>query len=337
MKRFTKLCLILGAVLLACGLVVSAAGYVGGAVRDIKNQRISNRTPTTMETLDVPAGKLELLDISLSSEDVNFYPSKDGDLHIEYPIRENVTYEYRDTGKTYQFYSSNSGRGWHWFRLEFGFWNREDIVNVYLPEGMGVELSTTSGDVLAQNLGAGQIDISTISGEIELQNLTAGDFGANSTSGSITLGDGTIAGNACFSSTSGEIEVTNTNISGTISCNTTSGEIDLSSVTVASQEKDAAGLSSISGDISLATVTIQGGLDLSTTSGEIDLEPATVYGDIDAESTSGDVTLDLVDAPKHRIDHTSSTSGGISVTGGDEAGKFGISVSTTSGEIEIRD
>lgn len=335
MKRFTKLCLILGAVLLACGLVVSAAGYMSGAVQDIRSPKSS---PSKIEVLDVPAGKLELLDISLSSEDVNFYPSKDGDLHIEYPIREDVTYEYRDTGKTYQFYSSNSGRGWHWFRIELSFFQRDSSsVNVYLPKDMGVELSTTSGDVLAQNLDAGQIDISTISGEIELQNLTAGDFGTNSTSGSITLGGGTIAGNARFSSTSGEIEVTSADISGTISCNTTSGEIDLSSVTVASQEKDAAGLSSISGDISLATVTIQGGLDLSTTSGEIDLEPATVYGDIDAESTSGDVTLDLVDAPKHRIDHTSSTSGSISVTGGDEAGKFGISVSTTSGEIEIRD
>lgn len=335
MKRFTKTCLILGVILLVCGLAVSAAGYVSGAVRDIRAPRSS---PTKIEVLDVPAGKLELLDISLSSEDVNFYSSQDGDLHIEYPIRDDVTYEYRDTGDTYQFYSSNSGRGWHWFRIELGFWHRDDSsVNVYLPEGMGVQLSTTSGDVLAQNLGAGQIDISTISGEIELQNLTAGDFGASSTSGSITLGGGTISGSAKCSSTSGEIEMTNTDISGTLSCNTTSGEIDLSGTTVASTESDAANLSSISGDISLATVTIKGGLDLSTTSGEIDLEPATVYGDIDAESTSGDVSLNLTGAPKHRIDHTSSTSGGISVTGGDENGTAGISVSTTSGEIEIRD
>lgn len=335
MKRFTKICLILGVFLLACGLVVSAAGYMSGAVRDLRAPKSS---PSKIEVLDVPAGKLELLDISLSSEDVNFHPSKDGDLHIEYPIREDVTYEYRDTGKTYQFYSSNAGQGWHWFRIELGFWQRDDSsVNVYLPETMGVQLSTTSGDVLAQNLSAGQLDISTISGEIELQNLTAGNFGANSTSGSITLGGGTITGSARFSSTSGELEVMGADISGPLSCNTTSGEIDLGSVTVASQEKDAADLSSISGDISLVTVTIQGGLDLSTTSGEIDLEPATVYGDIDAESTSGDVSIHLSDAPKHRIDHTSSTSGGISVTGGDEAGKYGISVSTTSGEIEIRD
>lgn len=335
MKRFTKSCLIIGAVLLVIGCIVAAVGYTTGALRDIRAPRSA---PTSVETLDIPAEKLTMLNMTLTSEDVNFHPSRDGDLHIEYPVREDVTYDYGTNGTAYEFHSSNAGHGWHWFRLELGFWQRDDsTVNVYLPKTMGVQLSTTSGDVLAQNLSAGQIDISTISGEIELQNLTSGDLDAISTSGSLTLGGGTVSGNAAFSSTSGEIEVTGIDISGKLSCNTTSGEIDLGSVTVASQKKDAADLSSISGDISLVTVTIKGGLDLSTTSGEIDLEPATVYGDIDAESTSGDVSLILTEAPAHRIDHTSSTSGGISVTGGDENGAHGISVSTTSGEIEIRD
>lgn len=337
MKRFTKLCLILGVSFLLCGMAVAAAGYVGGAARDIKDQRVSNRTPAATETLDVPAEQLTTLNMSLTSEDVNFHPSRDGDLHIEYPVRKDVTYEYGADGVTYEFYSSNSGHGWHWFRLEFGFWNREDTVNVYLPKNMSVQLSTTSGDILAQNLAAELLSFSAISGEIDLQTFTAQSLTAETTSGEITVNNGTTSAGAHFSSTSGTVELMNTNIASSLYCSTTSGEISLGSVTVESKETDAASLSSISGDIDLEDVNIHGGLGLSTTSGEIDLAPATVYGDIDAESTSGDVTLDLVDAPKHRINHTSSTSGGISVTGGDEQGDFGISVSTTSGEIEIRD
>ena len=338
MKRFTKICLILGVVLLICGLGVSAGGYVGGAVRDIQNQRISNSTSTTTDTLDVPAKSLTTLDISLTSEDVYFYVSPDKDLHIEYPVRKDVTYEYRETGNTYQFYSSNSGRSWHWFRVEFGFWNRDDtIVNVYLPEGLSVLLSTTSGDVQLQDLTTAELDLSTISGQLTLEHFTANALETGSTSGDIWIHNGSIDGDTDCSSTSGEIELTNTNISGTLSCATTSGELDLDSVTVDATGNDAASLTSISGDIDLVNTTIQGGLYLSTTSGEIDLEPATVFGDIDAHSTSGDVSLNLVGAPSHRIDSTSSTSGGISVTGGDENGKFGISVNTTSGEIEIRD
>lgn len=334
MKRFTKFCLIFGVILLICGLGVSAAGYLGGAVRDIR----APRTTTGRKTLDVPAGKLSCLDISLTSEDVNFYPSQDNDLHIEYPVQEDVTYEYGENGSTYTFYSSNSGRGWHWFRLEFSFFREDDsMVNVYLPKNWDVQLSTTSGDVLAETLTAGTFDLSTISGEIFLQTLTAKSLDTNSTSGSIILNTGKIDGDVHCSSTSGEIEITNTDMAGLLACNTTSGEIDLSSVTVAYPKTDAADLSSISGDIDLVNVTIQGGLRLSTTSGEIDLEPATVYGDIGAESTSGDVSLRLTGAPAHRIAHTSSTSGDISVTGGDENGAATISVSTTSGEIEIQD
>lgn len=335
MKRFTKLCLIIGAVLLICGLGVSAAGYISGAVRDIRAPRSS---PTSIETLDVPAAKLTTLDMALSSEDVNFYASQDKDLHIEYPVREDVTYTHEETGSTYQFYSSNSGRSWHWFRLEFGFWSRDDSsVNVYLPEGLSVLLNTTSGDISLQNVDAFQLDISTISGGLQLENTSAAALDVGTTSGDITINSGSIAGAVSVSTTSGELELTSLTVSDSLYASSTSGEIALGSVTVDSKDTNAASLSSISGDIDLENVSIQGGLNLSTTSGEIDLAPATVFGDISAESTSGDVSLNLVGAPAHRIDHTSSTSGGISVTGGDENGKSGISVSTTSGEIEIRD
>lgn len=335
MKRFTKLCLILGVILLILGLALSASGYICGALRDIRAPRSA---PTSIETLDVSADDLSFLDMSLSFEDVNFYPSQDGDLHIEYPVLEDVTYEYGADGRTYEFYSSNSVRSWHWFRIELDFWHRGDsTVNVYLPKGVGLQLNTTSGDVTAQNLKAEVVSISSISGKIDLNSFSANSLTATTTSGEITVAGGTITAGAHCSSTSGDIELTNTEISTSLYCSTTSGEIDLGSVTVGSKEHDAVNLNSISGDLSLENVTIQGGLSLSTTSGEIDLEPATVYGDIDAESTSGDVSLNLVGAPAHRIDRTSSTSGSISVTGGDETGTYGISVSTTSGEIEIRD
>lgn len=82
MKRFTKLCLILAAVLTICGLGAAAAGYAGGAIRDIRSS--ASLPAGEAETIDVSAENLGRVEFRLTSEYVTIFPSQDGNLHVEY-------------------------------------------------------------------------------------------------------------------------------------------------------------------------------------------------------------------------------------------------------------
>ena len=339
MKRFTKICLILAAVFMVCGLGAAAAGYIGGAFRDI--EETSHTVSGKKEVLDVPAKDLAELNMDLSSEDVLLVPSTDGALHIEYVPRPNREYEYGKgpaDGNTYYFSSSSEfGLGWrNLLQLHFS-WGQDSIpVTVYLPKTLSVTLETVSGDVEARGISASTLQITTTSGEIDLSPADAEGLYLSTVSGDMEVAGGTVTQDASFSSTSGDMELSDFSVAGSLSCTTTSGEIDVTSITVESEKPDAAYLSAISGDITLESAVIQGGLSLSTTSGEISLEPATVFGDITAESTSGDVHLNLTGAPPHRSS-ISTTSGDTHVSGCDDGAEHAVSVSTTSGEIDIRD
>jgi hypothetical protein len=76
---------------------------------------------------------------------------------------------------------------------------------------------------------------------------------------------------------------------------------------------------------------------LTTVSGDVGLDPATVFGNITVQSTSGDIFLNLVGAPPHQVDEISSLSGERFVYGCDDGGEYIISVTSTSGDIVVRD
>ncbi len=340
MKRFSRLCLIVGAVCLAAGAVLSAVGCAAGAIGDIRTSPAG-----TEETLDVPAEQLTQLNISLSSEDVLLQPSPDGDLHISYTPQEDRDYRCeltdsaQDGTQTYSFSSTLLSSGVQWpDLLKIQIWSNSSYptVTIYLPEQVSVHVATTSGDVRAQNITAAALQLSTTSGDVFLSEFSVLNLDASATSGDVTLRDGTLDGNATLSTASGETELAGLEIGGALQCGSTSGDMELSAVTVASAVSGAVRCDTASGDISMETVSTLGGLSLNSTSGDISLEAATVCRDIYAESTSGDISIHLAGAPAHRAD-TSTHSGSVEVSGCDSSGPYVLSVSTTSGDIHLVD
>lgn len=333
MKRFTKICLILGAALVLLGIGVSLAGYASGSLTG--GLRPDRSGSATSERLDIPAEGLSALALNLSSEDVTVLPSPDGALHIEYAVTKDRTYEHGEKGGAYCFASSDAGFGL--FRFHFGFWD-DDVppVQIYLPKDFGLSVETASGDVLLQNIQVKTMVISTVSGDSDVSNFSADTLSVSSTSGEIEATGGAVEGSASFSAVSGDLELSNLTISQALSCSTTSGEIDLTGSEITS-ESETSMFSSVSGDILLSNTTVQGGLSFSTTSGEVQLNPAAVYGDIEANTTSGDIYVRLVEAPAHRIGSVNSSSGNEDISGVSDSGDAAISVDTTSGEIYIRD
>ncbi len=316
MKRFIKICLLTAAILVVCGIAVSIIGYALGAFRDIRSASTPENGKT--EYIEYAAANISEVRIALSCENVAVSPSRDDSIHIEYTPRENIKYTHElkssanDGKDILVFRSSNTHLGFSIFSIHFAD-EYQNAVRVSLPEGLHLQVETVSGEIDLNTLTAGNTVLSSTSGEISLTNLSADSLS--------------------LSSTSGDMECVGSRVTGDLRCSTTSGEIELEQVDVCGQK---AVFGSVSGDIALTNSTVAGELTLSTTSGEVELEQTSAGQDISVGTVSGDVSLWLI-GPRHRVDSIDTVSGEISVSGCDDSAPYGISVSTTSGEIEIID
>ena len=85
MKRFTKVCLVLGILLLVSGAALGGVSYGLGVEKDIRSAM--NPPAPEMEEITIPGAELGRLEIGLISDDVTVEASKDGDAHIRAPWR----------------------------------------------------------------------------------------------------------------------------------------------------------------------------------------------------------------------------------------------------------
>lgn len=321
MKRFTKFCLILAAILILIGLGAGIAGYAGGAISEIRQQADGAEAATT---IDLPGEACDTVSISLTWENVTLAPSPDQDIHITYTPTPDCEYRYEtetkttDGSQTLHFYSTQNSS--HdvisLFRFDFGTHSGDDEVLVQLPASLSVQIGTTSGDVMLRDLSLEQVSLS-------------------STSGELSCSDSTVSGSASCCSVSGKVLLSQTALQGGLSCGTTSGEIRLSTLTQTASESVT--LSTVSGAVNVAESTLSGPVMVESTSGEVSMDACTIPRDISIETVSGAVVLHLQDAASHYLDRIETLSGTVVTTGDDRAGQYGISVSTTSGNINIRE
>lgn len=96
MKKFVKIFVILGIVLCLCGGIVTAAGYIGGGLQELTG-KVSSSIPAVQsakaqESLTFSPNEIGRLEFRLNSENIAFHPSGDGQIHIRYRTRDDVTY-----------------------------------------------------------------------------------------------------------------------------------------------------------------------------------------------------------------------------------------------------
>ena len=300
MKKFTKIFVILGVVLCLCGSAVTAAGYLGGGFRELSGSVSPRITAVSssqgQENLTFSPDEIDRLEFRLSSEDIVFRPSDDGQIHIRYFKRDGVTY------KAYTEQSVNSGskntliftRNVDSSQLfYFGFHYESDTpdVQVALPKGLSVNITTASGDVELNGISAADLSVATVSGEVDLSQVQTD---------SLTLG-----------TTSGDMDLEQTTVSSETSLETTSGEVELEDCTL----NRAVACSSVSGDLS---------------------GHAIISGDITIGTTSGDVELDLTGSPAHAAGNISTTSGERNLQGLQPKSDYFVNISTVSGDITLR-
>lgn len=192
--------------------------------------------------------------------------------------------------------------------------------DMYLKRLSGaVSIETTSGYVTAESI-LGDAELASTSGDINVKHID-GNVDATSTSGFVKISEG--SGERNVSTTSGEIVLEGTD--GAFDIDTASGEISVKA------QKGAGSIETISGDVRLELSELTGNLDLNTTSGEVGIKISDNNSfEFEANSTSGDINTFFDDSLKF-------SKGGNSATGtyGNNTQEHKIDIETTSGDVRI--
>ncbi|MBQ9268892.1 MAG: DUF4097 family beta strand repeat protein [Oscillospiraceae bacterium] len=291
MKRFTKVCLVLGIVLLVAGAAAAGASYLLGVEQDIR--AAMNPPELERREITIPGAELGRLEISLSSDDVLVEPSSDGNAHIRYPVSEECEYDFQtDKGMiggmdkcVFRAEEKAARNGFH-FDFSRISW---PAVRIALPSEYAGELKieTVSGELAVRGITAGSSSFASTSGDMLLSELgISGRMDISCTSGEVTMENVQAASDCVVKTISGDIRVTGDTFS-RYQASTTSGEIRVSEIASA----DWMHLQTISGDVTVRSSTVAE-LECKTISGDITVRDDDRIGQYQCATTSGDVTTD---------------------------------------------
>ena len=176
---------------------------------------------------------------------------------------------------------------------------------------------------------SGKVNISSSSGSIIAESINVSSLDLKNTSGGIRINDVDIATDAKLSNTSGKINVENL-VCKNLTASNTSGGISIKSVTV----KEGARLSTTSGTRYMEDVSAQY-LECDGSSGSLKAVNVTVLYSFSSSTSSGSVTLDRVETGNSiKITASSGDVRGTIVGNEDD---FNISIDTSSGSSNLSD
>lgn len=297
----------LGLILVGVGLIVSKGNLGGVFAKDVRTEKSIDEAET-----------VTTLKLSISSDDLELYPSDDGKLHIEYWDSEKRPYVYSINGGTAELKQQNNIKSW----LDWGI-HETKTVKVFAPESitgtLSIQLSSgsvqskgyipdvellkinvSSGDASIGQCTAANADINMASGSITVTGITADNLDVKMASGNFTLSDSQISGMLDIDMSSGDADIDNCEI-GSLKSSISSGTVDANAVSASSINCRAS-----SGNIILrlngASADYSVDIDLSSGHGLIDIGGQAIKGDNDLEwgggaksiyckSSSGDVKI----------------------------------------------
>jgi Putative adhesin len=196
-------------------------------------------------------------------------------------------------------------------------------LNIRVPRKSSLSVNTVSADISAVGI-EGQIDLQAVSGDVSAD-ITGADAEVKAVSGDVSLrGDGK-PGVLIVTTVSGTARVNR--VAGEITASTVSGEIDLNADKVSR-----ARLNTTSGDISFrGSVTPNVKIDAETISGQLTLDLEDVHAQFDIESFSGEI--ESCTGPEARRTHKYGPGSELRFTHGKGTGR--ITVHSLSGEISV--
>lgn len=292
-------------------------------------------------TLTFDMSKVEEVAIKYSSEDVVFYI---GDTQ-ELVLKEYMSYKPKErdfsTGYVEDGKVVIEGKKNHFSLFHFG--TKSSREEIYLPKSYAgsVTVSTASGNIKSDEvLNLSLFFADTASGDIRMNEIYASSIHAGTASGNINMN--LAEGSRDLSTASGNITVLGGG--GDTEADTASGNIKLENA------QGILELGCASGDIKVMGAA--GGGEFETASGNVSLQFDEITASIDAQSTSGNVKLQMPQNTAFTLE-AATTSGNINTffddqlqynkKGNKASGAFNgasdlvISLETTSGNIKVLD
>ena len=213
------------------------------------------------------------------------------------------------------------------------YWCDEKII-IQVPSDWNEELNihTSSGDIMAQNLENNNINLESSSGKIECGNINNGIL--KSSSGNITVGNGN---KITLQASSGDIKAGNFN---KLSAEASSGDIEIGTIgegaiKTASGKINVIGANRIkaeasSGDIDIET--IQNYCELKTSSGNIDINSLSITENSNITAKSGNVRIN---GKNDIYIETETGSGNAKIENNNRMAEIVLKIITTSGNIRV--
>ena len=251
-----------------------------------------------VDSFDAEAKSISMLDLKVSSTDIELKESTNNNLKIEYlSNKEDTNVIKKDGNKVYIEEDDFK-------TICIGICSNQRKVIVYIPTSYNgnINISSRSGDIASSlEIIENEVNVSTTSGNIAFNNATnismtttSGDISLNNTNMaklSTTSGDIKITGEVNsldVTTTSGDVEVKKINKNANI--NTTSGDIDITQLAIT----DISNFETVSGDIVIYNNSSDCYIDYKTHSGDSKINKSDRKSDIvlNVHTTSGDIRVD---------------------------------------------
>ncbi|MFS1514207.1 DUF4097 family beta strand repeat-containing protein [Chengkuizengella sp. SCS-71B] len=232
------------------------------------------------------------IEIDTSSVDVNVIPTEKGELIVTLSGEVSKRYE-----EVYDLILEERG---DMLQIELKekniFFNVGFVINkvdlqVEIPQKLydSVKVDVTSGDIEVAQLQANDLTLTTSSGNVTIEELNANDVELAATSGNISAKNGVISSDILMETSSGNIDAENI-ISNTLTMEVASGNIEYTNNEVKTS-------------------------NLQTSSGNITIYNDELKGDINAKTTSGDITIDFEQENESLVFDFKTSSGDVDIRG----------------------
>lgn len=306
--------IVIGVIIVFLSFAVNGFHFPNGSVDLLGMKALPDYTKKTVQITD----DFNIVDIAgEASTDVMIKNSDNGTNYIEYYDTDGLTNHAEVVDGVLTFRCEDNRTHHPTISLGFG---QDTTTVVYLAdkEYESIQVTTASGDIdylyshksnSKPVFNAAYTSLKTNSGDIRITDIEANTL--------------------TVKTTSGDISVSNSSFATKLELHASSGDIQLNRVIT-----DQAEFYTTSGYVSASDITANTGLSCNTTSGDIDMV-ITDAEVISISATSGDIDLDLASDRSYSFS-ADTQMGDVDIPHGANYSEYDCGVSTTSGDIQIR-
>ena len=296
MRKFVKVCLVLGLLIAIAGGAFVGIGFAN------KSFTVSSE-PKTFEIKD----NFENITISAETADIEIKPSEDGKSKVDYVDYEKIKYNVGISNNELSIKSNRDELKWYEYVYNFGVYKNNKVVitltantlkklniktttsDIKIQKGFTLEevtIENSTGDIEVLSNVTKSLSILTTTGDIKLSNIDLQDDVKLTASTGEIHASNLKANNIEIKTSTGDVEFDNVIAKGKMTINSTTGDIHLNDC-----DGDTLYLKSTTGDIKGRLLSAKS-FQAQTRTGDINV-PSTSGNECKIETSTGDITITI--------------------------------------------